>query len=311
MGEPKPAPHASDLGVVDPMRIPGLARAQQWWRSLPRLAQVFVALAGVDIVIRALGLFGTTFSYGSLDPLSLVLGFLPHDALILLPAVIMWRRPDALETMPFGLQGALAVALVELLSAPLRGIVSGNAVDQMTGPTIIAIAATLITAGGWIGIARGMRWYMPAKPDESVAGLANIVAGGLVLGAFFGTILALFVPNSFELGDPLWNDLARLNGAILSLSGLALAYLAWIVVRGTRDPGRPPAATYLATISFSALAIGSLLGPFLGPGVLWLLIWLLTHQLATTALVVAFGLGLADPSGTIEPAVQTEQPVPA
>jgi hypothetical protein len=310
VSESKPGTGATDLGVVDPMRIPGLAAARQRWRSLPRLAQVFVALVGVDLVIRAAGLFGTGMSLDLADPLGTSWSFFPHDLLILLPALIVWRRPDALESMPLVTQGAVAVAITELLSTPLRGVVSGNAADPFTGPTIIAVTATLVTAGGWLAIARGMRWFSPAKPDESIAGLANVVAGGLALGAIAGAIGALFLGN-IDVGQPLWNDLVRLNNAILSLSGLALAYLAWVVVRGTRDPERPFAATSLATVALAALAVGSVLNPFVGPGPVWLLVFLLTHPAATTALVVAFALGLADPSGTIVPAVQTEQPVSA
>ena len=37
----------------------------------------------------------------------------------------------------------------------------------------------------------------------------------------------------------------------------------------------------------------------------------ITGPVAMTAFLAAFPLGLADPSGTIEPAVHTEQPVPA
>jgi hypothetical protein len=307
--EPKPAVRASDLGVVDPMGIPGLARARQWWRSLPRLVQVFVGLAALDVVVRALGLFGERLYVGG-DLLAVTATFLPHDALILLPAIIVWRRPDALVSMPLVLQGAIAVALAELLNQPLRAVVSGNPQDPISGATVIAMTAAIVAAGGWVAMARGFRWFSPAKPSETIAGLANLVAGGLVLGAVISTIAALFLPN-IEFGDALWNDLIRLNNAVLSLSGLGLAYLAWLVVRGTGDPTRPVEATYLATMALAALAIGSVLNQFVGPGTIWVLIYWLTHNVAMTGLVVAFGLGLADPSGTIEPAVQTEQPIPA
>ena len=292
------------------MRIPGAATARRWWLALPRISQVFIALAGLDILTRLFGLLGGSLYLALDDPLGTFSSLFPHDALILLPAILLWRRPDALATTPLVLQGAVTVALVEALNGPLRSLVSGDPRDPFGGATFIAIAATLVTAGGWVAIARGLRWFTPAKPSETIAGLANVVAGGLVLGAIIGAIGALFLPN-VDFGEPLWNDLIRLNSAIQSLGGLALAYLAWIVVRGSGDHTRPFEATYVATVALAALAVGAVLNQFVGPGMFWVLVYWLTHNVAMTAFVVAFGLGLADPSGTIEPAVQTEQPVPA
>jgi hypothetical protein len=300
----------TDLGVVDPMRIPGPARARRLWAGFPQLVHVFVALVAADLLARALGLLGMTLHVNLKDPLGTFATFFPHDALILLPALIAWRRPDALEAMPLVTQGAITVALVELLDTPLRGLVSGSQANPFALPTVVAIAATLVTASGWVAIARGMRWFTPWKPQESAAGLANLIGWAFALGAIIGAISSLFAPN-VETGVPLWNDLARLNNAVVALGELALAYLAWIIVRGTFDPGRPPGATYLATVAVAGMAVGSILNSVVGEGSLWVLAFFLTHQVAVTALVVAFGLGLVDPSGTIEPAVSTEQPVRA
>jgi hypothetical protein len=119
-----------------------------------------------------------------------------------------------------------------------------------------------------------------------------------------------------DLGDPIWTALLQLNSAMFVVQSLAFAYLARIAVLGTGDPGRPAAATNLATGSLVLLAIGAIvlaIGPLLipvtGQNAIWVVLGWLTGPVALTAFVASFGLGLADPSGTIEPAVQTEGPV--
>jgi hypothetical protein len=308
---------AEGLGVVDPLRIPGAAAARRAFLGLPTVARVFVALAGVDVVVRALGLFGTGL-YLSLDqPLSWFTAFFPHDALILLPALAIARRPDAIEATPLVMRGSIAIALVELLSTPARGIVSGSSIEPIVAPTIVSIVAILFQAGGWYWLALGVRPLNPVRPAESSAGLANLVAGGLALTALIGLLTTLFGPAP-EVGDPTWTALLQLNSAIFVVQSLAFAYLARIVVLGTGDRTRPTAATNLATGSLVLLAIGGvvdLLGPLLVPvtagNSIWVVIGWLTGPVALTAFIASFGLGLADPSGTIEPAVQTQQPLPA
>ena len=93
MTDSKPVASTNDLGVVDPIRIPGAARVRRLWARLPLLSRVFVALAAVDVVVRGLGLFGTSLFLEIDHRLTWLTAFLPHDALILLPAVIVARRP--------------------------------------------------------------------------------------------------------------------------------------------------------------------------------------------------------------------------
>jgi hypothetical protein len=308
---------AEGLGVVDPLRVPGAAAARRAFLGLPMVARVFVALAGVDVLVRALELFGTELFLSLDQPLSWFTAFLPHDALILLPALVLVRRPDAIDATPLVMRGAVAVALVELLSTPARGIVSGNPVDPIAAPTIVSIVAILVQAGGWYWLAVGLRALNPLHPAESSAGLANLVAGGLVLTAFVRLVTTLFGPTA-DVGDPTWTALLQLNSAMFVVQSLAFAYLARIVVLGTADPSRPAAATNLAAGALVLLAIGaivSLVGPLLfpvtGQNEIWVVIGFITGPVATTAFVASFALGLADPSGTIEGAVQTEEPLPA
>src|SRR5262245_6464097 len=101
MSETRPAAaSSSDSGVVDPLRVTGAAWARHTWAGLPQLSRSFVALAAIDVVVRALGLFDTRLGFAVDNPLSWFSAFLPHDALILLPAILLARRPDALESTP-------------------------------------------------------------------------------------------------------------------------------------------------------------------------------------------------------------------
>ena len=297
MSDSRPAASTNDLGVVDPIRIPGTARARRLWGDLPLLSRIFVVLAAVDVVIRTLGLFGTSLFLELAAPLTWITAFLPHGALILLPAVIVARRPNALVELPLIVRGAIVVALVELLKVPVGTLVSGVAVDQFVAPVLVAMAGAIATAVGWIWMARGVRAFTPSWPPGPIAGLAGFVAGGLAIVAFVGAIGSILLGNP-DLGDFGWNVLLRLNNAVVALSGLGLAYLAWVIVRGTVDPDRPALATRLATISVAGLAIGSILLWFGGQGPVWIGVSLITHTAAWTGLVVAFGLGLADPSGS-------------
>jgi hypothetical protein len=300
------------LGVVDPIRIPGAARAGRAWNRLPSLAKVFVALTAIDVAMRALGLFGTSLYLDLSSPLSLVAAFLPHDALILLPAILAWRRPNAVEAVPLVMRGAILVALVELLNAPLRGVASGNPLDPVVGPTVVSIAAIFLTAAGWISIALGLRGLNPEKPEASTAGLGNVVGGAIALGAILNLAGVLLLPGP-DVGEPRWNALVQLNSAMLTVQTFALAYLAMIVALGTDDERRPKAARYTGTGAVVLLAIGAFVTAVIelialsqaafaqsigiGGGPIWLAIGLLTGPVAMTAFVVAFGLGLADASG--------------
>ncbi len=310
MTESKPGASSPDPAVIDPMRIPGGAAARRAWDGLPILARAFIVLAFVDVVVRALGLLDTNLGLLLGDPLTWFTAFFPHDALIVLPALLVLRRPNALDSTPLVVRGAVLIAFVELLDAPLRGLVSGARVDPVLLPTIVSILGLLLTAGGWWWIAQGLRWMNPIKPAESYAGLANLVGGGIAFAALANLALVLVLPAA-DVGSATWTSLLQLNSALFAVPSLALAYLARVVVLGTGDPNRPTAAMYLATASLTLYAIGAVLLLAVGEGAIWIVIGFVTGPVAMTGFVVAFGLGLADPSGTIEPAVQNQQPVAA
>jgi hypothetical protein len=254
VSELQPGASTSDLGVVDPLEIPGAAPVGRLWSGLPALGRSFVALVALDIVVRALGLLGTSLYIELTAPLTWITAFLPHDALILLPAVILARRPSAAIDAPLVLRGAVTVALIEALKDPVRGL-------------------------------------------------------AFVLAAAVSAVSAILTPN-LDLGGDVETFLARSTSTVVALSGLGLAYLGWVIVRGTDDSRRPARATKLATVSMTALALGAALTLVAGEGPLWLWVFVVTFVGGYTGLVVAFGLGLADPSGTIERVVPTDDAAP-
>lgn len=295
MAESKPAISTNDLGVVDPIRIPGAARVRRLWAGLPWLSRAFVVLVVVDVVVRALGLLGTSLFLELTEPLTWVTAFLPHDALILLPALIAYRHPNALVELPLVTRGAIVVALAELLRSPVGNLASGIAGDQLLVPVLVAMAGASGSAVGWVLIARGMRSVTPRKTTDRVKVLAGFVGGGLAMGALLWAAGAVFLGN-LDVGDPGSTALLRLSNVVIALGGLGIAYLGWVVIRGTGDPARPPTAETVATTSLVALAIGAVLTWFGGKGPIWLGVYLITYTAAWTGLIVAFGLGLADPS---------------
>jgi hypothetical protein len=316
MSETQPTASTSDLGVVDPIRIPGGARARGLWSGLPLLGQVFVVLVVLDVIVRALGLFRTSLFIELSAPLTWVTAFLPHDALVLLPAAILYRRPSALVEFPLLIRGAITVALVELLKDPVRGLLaSAGEGDDLLRLVLLGVVAAIATALGWATMGRGLQAITPSKAWDSSALLANLVGGALAIAAIAAAVSALLFGN-LDLGDNLTNLVARVTGTVTALSALGMAYLAWVVARGTDDPARPVIATRLATASFAGIAIGTFLSLVAGAGLFWILLLIICYAGGLTGLVVSFALGLADPSGTIERAVPTddratEQPAPA
>ena len=90
-----PTGGTNQLGVVDPLRVPGLERARRFWRELPMLGRLFVVAAAVDFVAALIGLAGLHSYIDLAVPLAIVTSFLPHYALLVFPVVVLARNPDA------------------------------------------------------------------------------------------------------------------------------------------------------------------------------------------------------------------------
>lgn len=290
-------------GVVGELRIPDPVRRA--FRSTPGLSMVFIGLAVLDAVARTLGLFQPAVHLDMAQPLSVVSSFLPRDLLILLPAAIVIRLPSALHVTPFVLAGAVAISLGQLLELPLGSVV----LPSVMGYT----AATFIPALGWIALGWGLASLNPKTPPPTVAGTANLVAVVVVIAAAVLGVLPLVVPRELDLRDPSILNTVISIAIIEILGALAWGFFLRAVVRGFGDPRRPNLATSVGTIAaLLAAALGLaiavltvvgrvdsvLLAPIVQSPISVPLFWLAGGG-ATSLLVVAFGLGLADPMSRV------------
>jgi hypothetical protein len=290
-------------GVVGELRIPDPVRRA--YRSTPGLAMVFIGLAFLDAVARTLGLILPSVDLNPARPLSIVSSFLPRDLLILLPAVILLRLPRALQVTPLVFAGAVAISLGTLLAFPLGSLMLPVAMDFS--------AATFIPAIGWAAMGWGLATLNPKTPPPPVAGTANLVAALVVLAAATLGVLPLVIPRELDLGDPAVRDTALSIGILGVLGALAWGFFLRALVRGFGDPRRPNLATSVGTFAaLLAAALGlaiailtvvgridsGLLAPIVQSPVYVPLFWLAGGG-ATSLLVVAFGLGLADPMSRV------------
>jgi hypothetical protein len=302
---------ADEVVVVDSIRIPGgverlAQRAVAWYRSRPPLAQVFLALAAFDLLVRLVGIVGPVVSLDLRSPLAIVASVVPHGLLILLPALIVLRRPDAEDALPGLVDGAIFVALATLLSFPTTALAS-----QLGGIslwTAVSAAAVAVEFVGWIAIGHGLGQLNPARPSQAVAGWANLVGVAILASVAWSLVTFLRGPG-IDVGDAELNSLLTLNTVTLVLAPAALAYVARSVVRGLEDERRPGLAlrTGAAAVGLAAglggvivlvevLAVAGLpMARSIAAAPGWDGLRWLGGGGAVSLLVVAFALGLADP----------------
>jgi hypothetical protein len=317
-----PAPTVSgttSLGVVDPLRLPIPAGVARWWAGLPLIGRAFVGLAVLDVVGRAAGLLEPEFVVDLGQPILMLAQVLPRDLVILLPALILTRRRDAGAASPLVLRGATLIAIVELISPQLATYVGGIGPDTLLSWSIVAILTAGLKATGWIAIAIGLLALSPPQPSRTIAGIANLVAGGIAGMALLQLALALSGPR-IEMFDADWNLYLQAASGFAVLESFALAFLARVVIRGAEDPRRPFVATRMAATAFGVIGTIAIIdlvlglatlfrttfglgfipgfGPTeaLGVGYATIACGWFGSNLMTSAFLVAFGLGLADTS---------------
>lgn len=334
MSEPGGGPRVSALGVVDPMRLPippGIARR---WARLPALGRAFVGLAILDVVGRAAGVLHPPMSFGLSDPIVFVAQVLPRALVILLPALILGRRADAARATPLILRGAVVLALVELIAPQvMRLFFASLAPQNLVVWTLLSLVAALARAWAWVTIGLGLRSLTASSPSPNVAGFANLVAGALAAVAILG-LVATVTSTTVDLGYPESDRLYLFASTFFVLEALAMAFVARVVIRGVGDPRRPAVATRLAATGFGILGLVGLVDVVVGIGTLvriafdldfaigygagngqtpWTFVSVLAgvaSLVATSVFLVAFALGLADPSAvaTAEEAPQDDGP---
>lgn len=300
-----------DQGVVSSLRLPAFVQA---WvhriRAWPRIAQAFAGLAILDIVARTIGVIPPPLYVSLANPVTLATGLLPHDALILLPAVIVLRRADAETATPWLLRGAVVLALQELLWAPTASITADLTVTGGGAGNLVfwfsAIGA-IVRGLGWLCLGLGLERLNPVDVRAPIAGLAN-VAMWLVAGTAFFSLLGIVMSRPQIDFDPERSGAIALTNSLVTLALLGYAYFVRAVLRGLEDPSRPLVATRLAAIGVVLTAALGLCTSFLGvfavasfPFATQLLsavalpFSLLGDVAGYVLVVIAFGVGFGDP----------------
>jgi hypothetical protein len=282
---PDPAVQVTELGFVDPMRLPSfLSRAAESFRQLPMVAKVFATLAAidaVDLVLRRIG----SISPG--NDLIWVPGFIfavaASVATLALPVVVWWRAPDVRRSRPLLARGAIAIGTAGALALVSRHVIQALIGDSGIGapPTgqisafavesVVQIARALVEAAGFLWIAEGLRRLEPSNPSRTIRRAALIAAAITV-----GTALAALIWQLLLVPDQLANDsqvfgepaiLIALAQPISIAPTLAFGYVVWVLLRGIGGSDRRLAvrigaiAAALATVE-AVLELASIGGSY-------------------------------------------------
>ena len=299
-----------DTGVVEPLRIPPWLRepVERTWRESPVVVRAFVILAFVDVISRSLGILQPRSFVGA-DLFALYAMLIPHDLWILLPAVLVVRRPDVARATPLVFAGAVTIALVTVLGRPIQSWFEGP-VGISSLSVEIGILESLAKLGAWVLIARGLAALNPARPSASIAGLSNLVLGAGLVALFVGFGRDLL--NAPQTGIPSLDGLLALSNVVAYTQLIAWLYLLWIVIRGVGDTRRSPLATaaaavgaamagllddvaILAGVVGTSLQSTAPLGGGVGLANLDYAFSFLSVGVGQALVVVAFALGLAEP----------------
>jgi len=273
---------------------------------VPLVGLLFIVLVAVDIAVRAAHLFGLELFLDLSYPVGVATTFLPHDALIALPALVLARRPNLLREAPSAWLGVVTVALTEFTLLPTWGLTSTGAIDVIDTPPLQAVVVSLVAAVGWFLLARGLERSTSRPPVLAVAAFANLVAVVIALGGVGN--LGVFFASDGGFGFA-----GNLNAIALILTAVALGYFARRIIRLVLEPSIPRRARLVGLIAalllagnavlqyaggifpFGNLPIARAFGPFSQDAADFLQ-WL-TDPIARTLIVVAFALGLADAAG--------------
>ena len=263
------------------------------------VARLFIGLTALDALARTIGIIEP--GVGG-DLVGLFASYVPRDALILLPALVLARRPTAATDAPWLTRGSIVLALVTLLTRPTLSII-GNLlpVESIDPHVALGVVEIGLRGAAYAGLGIGLMTLNPKSPRPVSAGLGNLIGIG-VLVAFVGFLVGSLIVNTRvdALGTevPLWSYVSPF------FAGLGLAYLLRAVARGLDDPSRPERATRIgasgALIWMLALLAEALFGA----------IWIVAHvslpddvgvalglleAIGPLLIVIAFGVGLGDP----------------
>jgi hypothetical protein len=251
------APAVTDLGVVDPLRLPKvMSRMPRWFRELPWVAKVFAILAvvdAIDLLVRRLGSLPFETDAAAWVP-SFIVSAIPSVATLLLP-VIVWRRTrDVARSQPLIASGVLALGvglglqiLVRYMNhSIIEGIGLPDAGTRQGGAVLVAaalhITIVLLEGAGFLRIAQGLRRLDRSTPTPAIRRVA-FGAAAIIVAVALPTLIWQFL----ELPDQLANEAQGFNRppvmvvlqlAVSAVPTMAFGYLAWVLIRGLAAPGR-------------------------------------------------------------------------
>jgi hypothetical protein len=273
---PDPAAQVTELGVVDPIRLPPVfSRAAQTFRRLPTVAKAFAILAAIDAIDLVLG------RIGSISPdtdLIWVPGFIlaaaASVATLALPAVVWWRTPDVRRSRPLLARGAIAIGTAGALALVGRHVIQALIGDSGIGPpppgqisafaveSVVQIARALVEAAGFLWIAEGLRRLAPSNPSPAIR-RAALIAAAITVGTALAALLwqLMQVPDqlaidSQALGEPA--ILIALGQPISIAPTLAFGYVVWVLLRGIGGSG-PRLAVRIGAIAAALAAVEAVL----------------------------------------------------
>jgi hypothetical protein len=281
-----------DLEALDAARL-----------RLPRLAQVFVALTVTGVLFRVLvWLLQTLFHTDAAQQQTDI--FVLHDLVILLPAIILWRRPTAATDTPFVLWGAVGLATVTFVFGPIAPFIGLPVVDRYTSTQPVLMAG--LETASWILIGGGLARLNPPVPRPTTAGFANLLSGALILATLVALLIGIasFVAQTRQFVHIDWPVVIVSMTATFAYP-FGFAYVARAVARGLDDPNRAAFAIRLGTAAVALEIVPRVIGP-LAFALETALHWRglpagafatlgVMSDIAFVMLLIAFGLGLADP----------------
>jgi hypothetical protein len=242
----------SDLGVVDPIRMPTpFVDFAARLRALPKIAQLFVVLAVADALVRTIGLIEPAARLDD-GAIAFITSYLPRDGWILLPAILLLRRPTGADDTPTLFRGTLLIAAVTLIAQPTMALLTARNTEPDLGFFAgLNVLRSLAVASAYVLLGSGLARLNPREPRPTTAGLANLVVVGIV-GALVLQLTAALAFNLAFGSEPLI-DAANIAGLIISQ--LALAAFLRAIVRGLGDPSRTERATTIASAGAVLLAL--------------------------------------------------------
>ena len=276
-------------------------------RRIPWPALVFVALAIADIAwyLRTLDLpAGATLA----ELAVYVLQILPSVAVILLPAALLARHPDAASRARTLLFGTILYAAVQgllILADPLQGFFESATPPSEDLPFLVPMAAMyngLISVLAALGLSYIAVGLSQARRFEGSP--RSVTTLFVPLAAVFGTVVGVLAVARLDLRDlPMSPTLAVYLGTSVVLGVIRIVAWAYVATTATRGwlAGEDPSAGWglgalgggLVVGALALVNVGGLLDLQDGTiSTVYRYAIVLAYALGHVALLVAFAVGL-------------------